>query len=162
MSGISGEVFAATVFLTALGGFTAGFLMQPAPVRSGDTRPIVDPEAWNRPVPAILQAPIEANLREPIAPATDVPTARKAKFEIEDDWPTAATSEASYVHDDASLVGLSGSYKIEPLEGASHGDEGSSSITVLTKEESERAWDNWSDADPSRSAATEVNSGASQ
>ena len=132
MSGVSTTIIVTSVFLTTLAGLGAGYMMSPAPIRTGETSPIIDPDAWNRTAPQTVQ----------LQPAPYAQLQNSADTAPSPSGWTAPDAGAAF-EEDASLVGLSSSYTIEPLDGASSSqDKGSSSITVLTASEADRAWDN--------------------
>lgn len=138
MNSTSTTLLATSVFLTAFAGFGAGYLMSPPPARSGDTAPIIDPDAWNRTAPQTAQL-------EP-APYSQIQNSATAQTVSDtasspSGWSAPETDYATALQEDASLVGFSGSYTVEPLDGASSSDRGTSSIIVLDAAEADRAWD---------------------
>ena len=158
MNGVSTAILATSVFLTALGGIGAGYLMSPPPVRSGDSRPIIDPDAWNKTAPAAqgFQAqPAFINVAmnasaEDANPRGWVPPCDAANTSYQDAAPY-----------DASNSDTSVGYVVEPLDGAVPSEKGSTTIMVLDKAESDRAWDSApavtvmeTSADPSQASTT--------
>lgn len=140
MSGVSIPVLASSIFFTAFSAFGAGYLMSPQPVR--DSRPIVDPEAWNRTAPiapsfdarttsAQVDVAMLAAANDLNRPGEDKPeTVTKARYE--DQIPAIG----------AANTYETGSYNIEPLDGTGvDHDKGSATIMVLDKAEADRAWD---------------------
>ena len=146
MSGISIPVLASSVFFTAFAAFGAGYMMSPAPVRSSDDRPIVDPEAWNR-------ADTAPPAFESKATAAQADAAMQAEEASLRGWsePDAvdldtAVIEPTYQDEVRPLdvSGQSGSYAVEPLDGVGgEADQGTATIVVLDKAEADRAWDDW-------------------
>ena len=144
MSGVSIPVLATSVFLTAFSAFGAGYLMSPPPVRTGDSRPIIDPDAWNRtaPVPSGFQAQANPAQVEIAMNAAADDLNQRGWVQPEEAQDISYQDEVRSL--DASDGYDSGSYTVEPLEGASaNGDQGSASIQVLDKAEADRAWDSW-------------------
>ncbi len=142
MSGVSNTILATSVFLTTLAGLGAGYMMSPPPVRSGDSRPIIDPDAWSKtaPVSPTFQAQLNSSQ-----------TAMKINMTGDDmnqrGWIPSNDVEADTYQGEIQPIDVSDNsnsigYTVEQLDGAAPvGDRGSSSITVLDKAEADRAWD---------------------
>jgi hypothetical protein len=140
MSGVSIPVLASSVFFTAFSAFGAGYLMSPQPVR--DSRPIVDPEAWNR---TVLVAPsFDARTTSAQADAAMHAAANDVNHvgEVKPKTVAEAQYQDEIPHVDAADTYESASYNVEPLDGAATDDDkGSATIIVLDKAEADRAWD---------------------
>lgn len=150
-------------FLTGLAGFGTGYMMAPQPARYADTRPIVDPDAWNRPAPGAASFQAQAT-QAAVGAASVSQVSAKAMPESENHWDAqeAAYSERYADEDDAALVALSnsdasGSFAIEPLEGAG-GEKGNSTIMVLSKADADRMWDETSPPPEQQPPAPETKS----
>lgn len=145
MSSVSTAILATSVFLTTLGGMGAGYMMSPPPVRSGDSNPIIDPDAWDKTgyVAPEFQAQAQPSVVDAAmtAAADDV---NATGWAPPDDVYDADYQDADQTDDADSDT--SAGYAVEQLDGAGAGDRGSSSITVVDKAESDRAWDSWPDA----------------
>ncbi|MEQ1782282.1 MAG: hypothetical protein ABMA14_13040 [Hyphomonadaceae bacterium] len=154
MSGLSNTIIAGSVFLTTLAGLGAGYLMSPPPVRSGDSRPIIDPDAWNKTAPVAQGVPAQStSINVTVnAPAED---ANARGWVAPDDVANTSYQDAALY--DASNSDTSAGYVVEPLDGAVPGEKGSTIIMVLDKAESDRAWDSAPAA-----TVTEASSASSQ
>lgn len=146
MSGISIPVLATSVFLTAFSAFGAGYLMSPAPVRTGDSRPIIDLDAWNK------TAPVQPGFQAQATPAqVEVAMDAAADENSQRGWVQPETladagyQNASYQNEigpiDVSDSHDLASYAVEPLEGAgANDDQGTTTIMVLGDADADRAW----------------------
>ncbi len=146
MSGVSVPVLATSVFFAAFLAFGAGHLMSPPPVRTGDSRPIIDPDAWNKTAP--VQLGFKAQAQQTVV---DVAMEEAADAVDKRGWIAPDDlADASYRDEiqplEISSNSYTGSYTVEALEGASASptDHGTAIIQVLEKAEADRAWDNWS------------------
>ncbi len=140
MSGVSIPVLASSVFFTAFSAFGAGYLMSPQPVR--DSRPIVDPEAWNRKAPVATS--FDARTTGAQAGAAMQGDANDVNHvgEVTPETVTEGNYRDEIPHVDKADTYKSGNYNVAPLDGAaSDDDKGSATIIVLDKAEADRAWD---------------------
>lgn len=154
MSGVSSTILATSVFLTALAGFGAGYLVSPQPARSGDSQPIIDPDAWNRHAPTPpVQAAVEPAKCAPPKISPEIPASAMQADADDIELRGWQSPEQAIPEDDAGLASPSEGYAVEPLDGSDSAGRGSSTIMVLNKAEADRAWNRLSN-----SAASEQSS----